>query len=62
MERIVDKKGLVKDIRKRFGNFYTVPQIEKIIEEDGCIYFSKYGTTYEYLNFGKWKITRAEAQ
>lgn len=62
MEKIVDKKGLVKDIKSRFGNFYTVPQIEKIIEEEGCIYFSKYSTIYEYLNFGKWKITRAEAQ
>lgn len=60
IERIVDKNGLIKDIKKRFGNSYTVPQIEKIIEEDGCNFFSKYGTTYEYLNFGKWKVVRED--
>lgn len=60
VERIVDKNGLIKDIKKRFGNSYTVPQIEKIIEEDGCNFFSKYGTTYEYLNFGKWKVVRED--
>ena len=58
--RIVDKNGLIKDIKKRFGNSYTIPQIEKIIEEDGCNFFNKYGTVYEYLNFGKWKIVRED--
>ena len=56
MEKIVDKKGLVKDIKKRFGNFYTVPQIEDIVEAEGSKYFNNSSVTYEYCLFGQWKI------
>ena len=56
MEKIVDKNGLVKDITKRFGNLYTVPQIEDIVEAEGSEYFNNSDVTYKYCLFGQWKI------
>lgn len=58
MERIVNKCELIKDIKKRFGNFYTVTQIEDIIAKNGCGFFSVLDIKYEYLGFNQWKIIK----
>jgi sulfur relay (sulfurtransferase) DsrC/TusE family protein len=55
MTRKVNKKLLIRYIRKHYGRFYTVPQIEKIIEEEGCAYFKH--LNIKYLGFEIWEIT-----
>ena len=55
MKKIVKKDKLIKYIKKQYGNFYTVEQIAKIIEEHGCSYFDR--LNIKYLNYGEWEIT-----
>ena len=51
--RIVNIKGLLRFFKKEYGNFYTVEQLKKMIEENGA---NSIDNRVTYLNFGQWSI------
>lgn len=51
--KIVNIKGLLKFLKKEYGNFYTVEQLKKMIEEYGA---NSIDNRITYLNFGQWSI------
>lgn len=52
--QIVNKNKLVRYIKKSYGNFYTVQQILKQIEERGAESFKE--LDIRYLGFNEWEI------
>ena len=57
MKAIVEKKKLVRIIRRRFTH-YSDEQVYKIIDEYGAAYFNKNSDlNIEYLGYGKYAVT-----
>lgn len=54
MEKIVNKDKLIRYIKKKYGNLYSIEYIKKTIEEIGSSYFEE--LNIKYMNYSKWKI------